>query len=71
MSDRRIVLIHRSGIHQILGTAEGQPPLEFAEFTINGEPTSASLIRANSRAIYYRELISPVNTPKTFHPAQE
>jgi hypothetical protein len=71
MNDYHIVLIHRSGIHQILGTVDKQPTLEFVEFMINGQPTSASLIKATSRAYYYREPMTSADAPKTFHPAQE
>lgn len=71
---KRLVLVHKDGIHQIIGATDGELPITIYG---NGGPFEAmgrqiefaSLYRVNTRGAYYREPITPAT--HTFHEAQK
>jgi len=70
---KRIVFVHPSGLHQIMGTDGDLPapalPVTAGPFEALGRRVEfASLYRMTSRGAFYREPIVPAE--HTFHEAQ-
>lgn len=75
--EKRIVLLHPSGLHQILGVspANGQPPAllgdnpAHGQIFVAGQPTIVNLVQAKHRYYVYKPVMAP-RTTKSFNPAQ-
>lgn len=76
---KRVVLLHRSGLHRIMGTFDSSVHTlrDFIEFDIRRydgtvERTAASLLSVQPRFVVYRQVMEPPKSGKLgeFHPQQ-
>lgn len=68
---KRIVFVHPSGLHEIVGTTDTLPelPIVAQGFTLQGrEVPFASLFRVSHRAAFYKEPMVPASY--SFHKEQ-
>lgn len=73
---KRVVLLHRSGLHRIIGTFDPSvhTARDFIEFQIvqggKTEQTGASLLKMTPRYVLYRQIMEPPKKGQfgEFHP---